>query len=56
MSGADTVADRIRALCMGLPADQPLVVIAGTDQVWRAASGQDANVVEPAVILNLVVG
>jgi chromosome segregation ATPase len=56
VSGADTVADRIRALCMGLPADQPLVVIAGTDQVWRAASGQDANVVEPAVILNLVVG
>ena len=53
VTGADTVADRIRALCMGLPADQALVVIAGDDHVRRAAIGEEANVVEPTVVLNL---
>ena len=52
VTGADTVADRIRALCMGLPADQPLVVIAGDDHVRRAAIGEEANVVEPSAVLN----
>lgn len=56
VTGADTVADRIRALCMGLPADQPLVVIAGDDHVRRAAIGEEANVVEPGAVLNLVAG
>jgi len=54
VTGADTVADRIRALCMGLPADQPLVVIAGDDHVRRAAIGEEANVVEPSAVLNTV--
>ena len=53
ITGADTVADCVRALCMGFPADQPLVVIAGDDHVRRAAIGQQANVVEPAAVLNL---
>ena len=53
ITGADTVADCVRALCMGFPADQPLVVIAGDDHVRRAAIGQHANVVEPAAVLNL---
>ena len=53
VTGADTVADRIRALCMGFPSDQPLVVIAGDDHVRRAAIGQEANVVEPTVVLNV---
>ncbi|MFT4988366.1 MAG: chromosome segregation ATPase [Acidimicrobiales bacterium] len=53
VTGADTVADRIRALCKGFPADQPLVVIAGDDHVRRAAIGEEANVVEPAAIVNL---
>lgn len=53
VTGADTVADRVRALCMGFPLDQPLVVIAGDDHVRRAAISQDANVIEPTAVLNL---
>lgn len=53
VTGADTVADRIRALCKGFPADQPLVVIAGDDHVRRAAISEEANVVEPAAIVNM---
>ncbi len=53
VTGADTVADRIRALCKGLPADQPLVVIAGDDHVRRAAIGEEANVLDPGAVLNL---
>ena len=54
VTGADTVADRVRALCMGFPADQPLVVIAGDDHVRRAAIGEEANVVDPSAVLNIV--
>jgi len=53
VTGADTVADRIRAICMGFPADQPLVVIAGDDHVRRAAIAEEANVIEPASVLNI---
>lgn len=53
VTGADTVADRIRALCMGFPADQPLVVVAGDDHVRRAAIGEEANVLEPAAVMSL---
>lgn len=53
ITGADTVADRVRALCMGFPTDQPLVVIAGDDHVRRAAIAQEANVVEPAAVVSL---
>jgi len=51
VTGADTVADRIRALCMGFPSDQALVVIAGDDHVRRAAIAEEANVIEPASVL-----
>ena len=54
VTGADTVADRIRGLCMGFPADQPLIVVAGDDHVRRAAIGEEANVVEPAAVLNFL--
>jgi chromosome segregation ATPase len=53
VTGADTVADRIRALCKGFPADQALVVIAGDDHVRRAAIGEEANVIEPAAIIDM---
>lgn len=53
VGGADTVADRVRALCMGFPADQQLVVIAGDDHVRRAAISQQANIVDPAIALGL---
>ena len=53
VTGADTVADRVRAICMGFPADQPLVVIAGDGHVRSAATSQQANVVEPAAVLDL---
>jgi len=53
VTGADTVADRVRALCMGFPLDQPLVVIAGDDHVRRAAITQEANVVEPSAVIDL---
>jgi hypothetical protein len=51
VTGADTVSDRVRALCLGFPHDQPIVVIAGDDHVRRAAIGEEANVVDPAVVL-----
>ena len=47
VTGADTVADRVRSLCRGFPADQQLVVIAGDDYVRRAAIGEEANVLDP---------
>ncbi len=53
VTGADTVADRVRALCIGFPADQPLVVIAGDDLVRRAAIAEDANVAEPTAVLGM---
>ena len=53
VTGADTVSDRVRALCLGFPADQPIVVIAGDDHVRRAAIGEEANVVDPAVVVDV---
>ncbi len=55
VTGADTVADRIRSMCMGFPADQALVVITGDDHVRRASIAEEANVLEPASVLNAAV-
>jgi hypothetical protein len=53
VTGADTVSDRVRALCLGFPPDQPIVVVAGDDHVRRAAIGEEANVVDPAVVIDV---
>lgn len=53
VTGADTVADRVRALCLGLPGNQPIVVIAADDHVRRAAIAEEANVLEPSAALEL---
>lgn len=53
VTGADTVADRVRALCLGLPGDQPVVVIAADDHVRRAAIAEEANVIDPSAALEL---
>jgi len=53
VTGADTVADRVRALCLGLPGNQPIVVIAADDHVRRAAIAEEANVIAPSAALEL---
>lgn len=53
VTGADTVADRVRALCLGFPGDQPLVVIAADEHVRRSALNEEANVIEPSAVLDL---
>lgn len=56
VTGAETVADRVRSLCLGYPSDQPLVVIAADDHVRQAALSEEANVVGPDALLHLVNG
>ena len=53
VTGAGTVADQVRALCATIPADQPLVVVAGEDHVRRAATSGEANVVDPALVIGV---
>ena len=53
VTGSDTVADRVRALCLGFPKDQPIIVIAGDDHVRRASIAEEANVVDPAVVFDV---
>lgn len=53
VAGADTVADRVRALCIGFPADLPLLLISSDDHVRRAGIREDANVIDPVVVPRL---
>ena len=53
VTGAGTVADQVRALCATIPADQQLVVVAGDDHVRRAATSEEANVVDPALVVGV---